>query len=48
MPWGAVVRDFHEVEELATEVMDRHLLQGEPLISAAQDVARRIDELRAR
>jgi len=48
MPWGAVVRDFHKIEEMSFDVMDRHLLRGEDLESAARDVARAIDEAMAR
>jgi multiple sugar transport system substrate-binding protein len=48
MTWGARVRDFHEVERLVFEVMDRHLLRGEPLERAAADVARRVDEVLSR
>jgi len=48
MPWGAVVRDFHKVEELSFDVMDRHLLRGEDLGSAAREVAREIDAALAR
>lgn len=46
--WGARVMDFHEIEEMSFDVMDRHLLRGEGLQAAATDVARRIDEARAR
>lgn len=45
MTWGARIRDFHEVEEELFDVVDRHLLRGEPLDRAAADVADRIDEL---
>lgn len=48
MTWGALVRDFHEVEEAIFDIMDRHLLRGEPLDEAASDVARRVDALLAR
>ncbi len=41
--WGARVRDFHEVEEALFDVVDRHLLRGEPLAEAASDVAHQID-----
>lgn len=47
-PWGASVMDFHEIEELSFEIMDRHLLRGEDLASAAADVAREIDRVRSR
>ena len=42
--WGAFVRDFSRIEALAVEIMDRHLLNGEPLAQSAADVARRVDE----
>jgi multiple sugar transport system substrate-binding protein len=48
MPWGAVVRDFHEVERLALDVMDRHLLRGDALDVAASEVAVQIDAVLAR
>jgi len=41
--WGATVRDFYEVEELTFQVMDRHLLRGEPLTRAAGEVAAAVD-----
>lgn len=46
--WGARVRDFFEIEELAFQVMDRHLLRGDDLAEAAADVAARIDRVLAR
>lgn len=45
MTWGARVRDFHEVEDALFQVMDRHLLRGEPLEAVTRDVAGRIDGL---
>jgi multiple sugar transport system substrate-binding protein len=48
MTWGARIRDFNEVEESLFQVMDRHLLRGEPLDAVAADVAGRIDGLLAR
>ena len=27
LPWGAIVSDFHEIEELTFDIMDRHLLR---------------------
>ena len=48
MPWGAIVRDFHGIEEMSFDVMDRHLLRGEELATAARDVARAIDAAMAR
>jgi multiple sugar transport system substrate-binding protein len=47
-PWGATVSDFHEIEELSYDIMDRVLLRGEAPASAARAVARRIDEVIAR
>ena len=41
--WGAFVRDFSRIEALAVEIMDRHLLNGEPLAESAAEVARRVD-----
>ena len=46
--WGAYIRDFSRIEALAVEIMDRRLLNGEPLETSAADVARRIDEVLAR
>lgn len=48
MTWGARVRDFHEVEDALFQVVDRHLLRGEPLEDVTRDVAGRIDRLLAR
>jgi len=48
VPWGAVVMDFHEIEELSFDIMDRHLLQGDNLNAAATDVAIEIDRVRSR
>ena len=44
MTWGAYLQDFSRIEALAVEIMDRKLLTGEPLVTSARDVARRIDE----
>lgn len=46
--WGAFVMDFHEIEELSVDIMDRHLLNGDDLQVAATDVARGIDRVRSR
>jgi len=46
--WGATVRDFYEVEELAFRVMDRYLLRGDALDDAAREVAGDIDRVLAR
>jgi multiple sugar transport system substrate-binding protein len=43
--WGTRVRDFYEVEELTFQIMDRHLLRGEPLARAASQVAAQVDEV---
>lgn len=43
--WGATVRDFFEVEDLAFRVMDRHLLLGDALDEAAAAVAAEIDDV---
>ncbi len=47
-PWGAVVTDFHEIEELSFDIMDRHLLQDDDLRVAAAEVASEIDRVRSR
>ena len=47
-PWGAVVVDFYEIEELSSDIMDRHLLRGDDLQQAASEIARQIDAVRAR
>lgn len=46
--WGARVRDFYEVEELTFQIMDRHLLRGEPLEATAAEVAAAVDRVLAR
>ncbi len=46
--WGARVRDFYEVEELTFQIMDRHLLRGDPLDETAAEVAAQVDEVLAR
>jgi hypothetical protein len=48
MPWGAVVMDFHEIEEMSNDIMDRHLLRGDDLKTAAAEVAAAIDQVIAR
>lgn len=48
MPWGAVVMDFHRIERLSFDIMDRALLRGEPVQSAATDIAAEIDRVMAR
>jgi multiple sugar transport system substrate-binding protein len=48
VPWGAVVVDFHEIEELSFDIMDRHLLHGDDLAVAASEIAREIDRVRSR
>ncbi|NIM51715.1 MAG: extracellular solute-binding protein [Gemmatimonadales bacterium] len=47
-PWGATVMDFHEIEELSFDIMDRHLLHGDSLSTVASEIARRIDQVIAR
>jgi multiple sugar transport system substrate-binding protein len=47
-PWGAQVLDFHEIEDLSFDIMDRHLLRGDDLHIAASEVARNIDRVRQR
>jgi multiple sugar transport system substrate-binding protein len=46
--WGATVLDFHEIEEMSFDIMDRHLLRGEPLPQAASEIAAAIDRVIAR
>ena len=48
VPWGARVMDFHEIELLTLDIMDRRILRGDSLAVAAAEVARRIDEVIAR
>lgn len=45
MTWGARIRDFRDVEELAVEIMDAHLLAGEPLATSAGRAARAVDRV---
>ncbi|MCH7875981.1 MAG: sugar ABC transporter substrate-binding protein [Gemmatimonadetes bacterium] len=47
-PWGARVMDFHEIEEMSLDIMDRHLLRGDPVRAAAAEVAQAIDRVIAR
>lgn len=44
-PWGAFVRDFHEIERMSLEIMDRRLIREDSLAAAAGEVARAIDEV---
>jgi len=46
--WGARVRDFYEIEELTFQIMDRHLLRGDPLEETAKQVAAEVDRVLAR
>ncbi len=46
--WGARVRDFYEIEELTFQIMDRHLLRGDPLEETATQVAAQVDRVLAR
>lgn len=46
--WGATAMDFHEIEELSFEILDRHLLNGEDLQVAASETATIIDRIRNR
>lgn len=48
VPWGAVVLDFHEIEEMSFDIMDRHLLHDDDLRVAATEVAAEIDRVRSR
>lgn len=48
MPWGAVVMDFHRIERLSFDILDRALLRGESVQSAATDIAAEIDRVMAR
>ena len=48
MPWGARVRDFHRVERLAFDIMDRRLLRGDDVQRAASEVAAALDRQLAR
>lgn len=43
MPWGATVMDFHRIERLSFDIMDRALLRGDDVAVAARDVAAAID-----
>ena len=48
MPWGAVVRDFHRVERLSFDIMDRRLLRGEDVAVVAREIAAQLDRELAR
>ncbi len=48
LPWGAMVMDFHRVERLAVDIMDRRLLHGEDVETAAREIAARLDRELAR
>jgi hypothetical protein len=40
--------DFHEIEELSFDIMDRRLLNNDDIEVAAHEVAAEIDRLRSR
>ncbi|MFN8061653.1 MAG: sugar ABC transporter substrate-binding protein [Vicinamibacterales bacterium] len=44
MPWGAVVMDFHRVERLSFDIMDRRLIEGTDVQISAREVARAVDD----
>jgi len=46
--WGATVMDFHEIEQMSFDIMDRALLEGEPMADVASEVAANIDRVIAR
>lgn len=48
MPWGAAVMDFHRVERLSLDIMDRRLLRGDDLAEAARSIAVQLDRELAR
>jgi multiple sugar transport system substrate-binding protein len=48
MPWGAVVMDFHRIERMSFDIMDRRLLRGDDLQSSATEIAAGIDRAMAR
>jgi ABC-type glycerol-3-phosphate transport system substrate-binding protein len=45
MPWGAVVMDFHRIERMSFDIMDRRLLKGEDVQRAATAVAEALDRV---
>lgn len=47
-PWGARVARFREVEDRLPEIIDRVLINAEPIDAVTADVARRIDRILAR
>jgi multiple sugar transport system substrate-binding protein len=47
-PWGARIARFREVEAQLPEIIDRVIIQGQPVADAAREIARRIDGILAR
>ena len=47
-PWGARITRFREVEAQLPEIIDRVVIQGQPVADAVRDIARRIDGILAR
>ena len=48
MPWGAVVMDFHRIERMSFDIMDRRLLRGDDVQVAASEIAAEIDRVMSR
>jgi multiple sugar transport system substrate-binding protein len=47
-PWGARIARFREVEAQLPEIIDRVVIQGQPVADAVREIARRIDGILAR
>lgn len=47
-PWGARIAKFREVEAQLPEIIDRVVIQGQPVAEAARAIARRIDGILVR
>ena len=48
MPWGAMVMDFHRIERMSFDIMDRRLLRGDDVQAAASEIAAEIDRAMSR
>lgn len=47
-PWGARIARFREIEAHLPEIIDRVIIQGQPVADAAREIARRLDGILVR
>lgn len=47
-PWGTRIARFREVEAILPDIIDRVVIRGDSVVTAARDVARRIDAILVR